>query len=652
MRKHLLLLITALLLMASGVKAQSLTAIPNVIEHLDYIGSGPSVAHCYTLFVQNFEGEQVIVTAPEYFEISLNENDFDSLLMIQFEEDSTLVIQYVPIYVRLKAGLEEGAYEDSITNQCGTASVAVQVSGIVEVPKAPTVTTFEVTDIGINRAKGGGWVVDDGHSDVTGRGVCWRTSSTPTIGDDTIHCDSGTGVFFADMTGLLPETKYYVRAYAINGIGITYGDTVSFTTLEPVLYNVYVDCNTGGNVTVDKTTAHESDTVNITVDVDGYHKLDSLWIYKIDHPTQTVDTVNDSYTFLMPACNVMAKAKFVHKQATIDSIAQPNPICEGDTLELEMPDYEFANDATGVKWQLSNQEDFDGHVIVYEEGQSLDASFNGWWLRFMVSYPWGNSYSNSVQITVNDMDGFAIIGDTDFCTNQESEYLISGSGGENDLISWQVSDTSATVTMESDFIKVLWATAGQQRVSALVTDLQTGCSTQLEMNVTVVSYVDAAAIKAIVLKDDYDLVYPNPDNHDYKYQWYKGDTLIKGATKQYYFYEEGLDGKYKVYVSFNEDAEGNLICGAFSPEIVVTRAPAAASLSVYPNPANVGETIFVVKNDDGAALLTIYAIDGRMVHSQTIVGDRVSLGLVLPQGVYVARIAGNQESKTERIVIK
>ena len=644
MKKHLLLLFAALLSVLTGVKAQSLTAMPNVIKHLDYIGQGPSEASRYFLVGQDFAGEQVIVTAPDYFEISLNENDFDSLLMIQFVEDSTLVIQSVPIYVRLKAGLEERAYEGSIFHEGGGASVEVQVSGNVEVMKIPTVTTFEVTNIGINGAKGGGWVVNDGYSDVTERGVCWSETPNPTIGDDTIRCGSGTGVFFADMTRLLSETTYYVRAYAINGIGIAYGDTVSFTTPEPVFYNVYLDYNTGGTVTVNKTTAYEFDTVRINIEVDGYHKLDSLSVYQVDASMQNVH-LEDDY-FLMPPCNVMVKAMFVHKEANVDSIKQPSPICAGDILGLEKPNYDFVNDATETKWQLSDKKGFDGHVIVYED-QPLEASYNGWWLRFMVSYPWGNSYSDSVQIIVNDIDGFSLSGDASICTNQESEYFISGIG--NDSISWMVSDSAAIVTLESDYFKVMWATAGQQRVSAMITDLQTECSIQLETDVTVNAFVEASAI---IQKDDYDLVYPNPDNYDYKYQWYKGDTLINGATQQYYFDEEGLDGTYKVYVSFNEDAEGNLICGAFSPEVVVTKVSSDVSLSVYPNPAHVGETIFVVKNDNDEGLLTIYALDGRMIHSQTIVGNQVSLSLNLSQGIYVACLTNREDSKIEKIVIQ
>ena len=41
---------------------------------------------------------------------------------------------------------------------------------------------------------------------------------------------TGTGVFTSNLTSLLPNTLYYVRAYATNSVGTAYGNQVSFTT--------------------------------------------------------------------------------------------------------------------------------------------------------------------------------------------------------------------------------------------------------------------------------------------------------------------------------------------------------------------------------------------------------------------------------------
>ncbi|MBP5710454.1 MAG: T9SS type A sorting domain-containing protein [Bacteroidales bacterium] len=112
------------------------------------------------------------------------------------------------------------------TNSVGTA-YGVELS--VTTPTLPTVTTDSVTNITTTTAKSGGKVTNDGGATVTARGVCWSTSQNPTISDSHTTNGSGTGSFNSSITGLSPLTTYYVRAYATNSVGTTYGEEVSFT---------------------------------------------------------------------------------------------------------------------------------------------------------------------------------------------------------------------------------------------------------------------------------------------------------------------------------------------------------------------------------------------------------------------------------------
>ena len=96
----------------------------------------------------------------------------------------------------------------------------------------PTVTTSSVTNITSSTATSGGNVTSDGGATVTARGVCWSTSQTPTIADDHTTDGNGTGTFTSSLTGLTPNTTYYVRAYATNSVGTAYGNEVFFTTEE------------------------------------------------------------------------------------------------------------------------------------------------------------------------------------------------------------------------------------------------------------------------------------------------------------------------------------------------------------------------------------------------------------------------------------
>ena len=131
----------------------------------------------------------------------------------------------------------------------------------IQEPITPTVTTNEVTDITITSAICGGNVTADGGATVTARGVCWSTSQNPTITGSHTTDGSGTGSFTSNITGLNAGTTYYVRAYATNSEGTSYGSRKSFTTTQhyepPTVTTNNVTGITettavcGGNVTAD-----------------------------------------------------------------------------------------------------------------------------------------------------------------------------------------------------------------------------------------------------------------------------------------------------------------------------------------------------------------------------------------------------------------
>jgi uncharacterized protein (TIGR02145 family) len=97
-----------------------------------------------------------------------------------------------------------------------------------------TLTTLAVSNIRANTATSGGKVISSGGSPVTKSGICWSTTQNPTTANYTALASSTTDSFSVNLTGLAPNTTYYVRAYAINIIGTAYGEQVSFTTLKTV----------------------------------------------------------------------------------------------------------------------------------------------------------------------------------------------------------------------------------------------------------------------------------------------------------------------------------------------------------------------------------------------------------------------------------
>lgn len=99
----------------------------------------------------------------------------------------------------------------------------------------PTVVTTAVYSITANSAIAGGLLTDIGGLDVTERGVVYNTSGNPTLDSDHKAVSAGiSDEFTAQMTGLSPNTGYYVRAYAITNEGTIYGEDKSFSTTAGV----------------------------------------------------------------------------------------------------------------------------------------------------------------------------------------------------------------------------------------------------------------------------------------------------------------------------------------------------------------------------------------------------------------------------------
>ena len=140
-----------------------------------------------------------------------------------------------------------------------------------------------------------------GSTDPTQHGVCYSTSSGPTIENSvtTEGATSSTGAFTTTMTGLASNTTYYARIYVTNDRATSYGDEVSFTTLGPV----YVDFTDGNTFTYDPTAGQndwlgrfslESDgngdtLTNVTLRLDGLRSgfsNFSLWVCSTNMPNQ------------------------------------------------------------------------------------------------------------------------------------------------------------------------------------------------------------------------------------------------------------------------------------------------------------------------------------------------------------------------------
>ncbi|HLN21143.1 MAG TPA: fibrobacter succinogenes major paralogous domain-containing protein [Bacteroidales bacterium] len=145
------------------------------------------------------------------------------------------------------------------TNSSGTAYGSQQFF-TTEASVLPSLTTVAVTAVTASTATSGGNISNNGGADITAKGVCWSTSENPTIEDQKTTNGTGNDAFISNITELNPETTYYLRAYATNRVGTSYGNQVTFRTISatvPVVTTTQLTnvtpttVVTGGNVTYD-----------------------------------------------------------------------------------------------------------------------------------------------------------------------------------------------------------------------------------------------------------------------------------------------------------------------------------------------------------------------------------------------------------------
>ena len=113
----------------------------------------------------------------------------------------------------------------------------------------PTITTTDVTSVTATTALSGGEDISDGGVVLEEKGVCWNTSTDPTTANSKkVDGSISTDTFSSSITGLTPNTTYYVRAYVTNSDGVTgYGDNKQFTTSSAAPAGTYYVNIASGN---------------------------------------------------------------------------------------------------------------------------------------------------------------------------------------------------------------------------------------------------------------------------------------------------------------------------------------------------------------------------------------------------------------------
>ncbi len=98
--------------------------------------------------------------------------------------------------------------------------------------KLPAVTTFDVENIAQTSVTAGGKITNDKGFEIINKGICWSNEPHPDIESNLISSATESDEFYITITGLNYETNYYLRAYATNAYGTSYGTLKSFQTLK------------------------------------------------------------------------------------------------------------------------------------------------------------------------------------------------------------------------------------------------------------------------------------------------------------------------------------------------------------------------------------------------------------------------------------
>lgn len=255
----------------------------------------------------------------------------------------------------------------------------------------PAVTTDSVTNVLSGSATVYSKVTGDGSSTITARGVCWKTSSNPTISDSKTSDGTGTGSFISHITGLNPNTTYYIKSYTTNSKGTTYGVELTFTT---EIQNVVIGTQKWTLQNLDLPTYRNGDIIPQVTDSAQWAGLTTgAWCYYKNDPANEAVygklynwyAVNDSRGLAPLGWHIPSKEEFITlttflggdlvaggqmKETGITNWLSPNTGATNESGFTALPsglrgsDAQFVSNGSNGYWWSNKQADADPNAAV------------------------------------------------------------------------------------------------------------------------------------------------------------------------------------------------------------------------------------------------------------------------------------------------
>lgn len=170
------------------------------------------------------------------------------------------------------------------TNGKGTSYGAVQQFTTADNRTAPTVGTTTVSNITETGASLTAEITSDGGLEITEKGFCYGTNPDPSTSNSKVTSRAEGNSITATLSGLTSSTTYYVRAYAINSKGTSYGATQQFTTA------LTLHIPSIGNTSVSNTTTNTA-SISATITSNGGAEVtEKGFYYGTNNPPTEADT--------------------------------------------------------------------------------------------------------------------------------------------------------------------------------------------------------------------------------------------------------------------------------------------------------------------------------------------------------------------------
>ena len=171
-------------------------------------------------------------------------------------------------------------------------------------PVTLSIQTTTAKSITTTSAHCGGIITSDGETPVLTKGICWSTSTSPTIADNVIEDVLDSDTIQVTLTELMVYTRYYYRAFVTSNVGTKYGEETSFTTqggtVTDIDGNVYHTISIGSQVwmleNLKVTRYRNGDSISLVKDSQVWQASSGAYCY-YDNNTDNKEIYGDLYNW-------------------------------------------------------------------------------------------------------------------------------------------------------------------------------------------------------------------------------------------------------------------------------------------------------------------------------------------------------------------